>query len=187
MATCLEVTSLGGEKEIVASSHAGACASAGARGVSARTSKTARRYRPSPWGPSGESSTNPNQSSKYDDQPKPPSAASKEQQDAACASHRLQCHELLDQGHVPMWIISIRATMDGTGRVVRLYRSPDRAGRCYQAVGMVERYQRILLGVNQENRGQDGPRGPQHLLDGMVTDRRIRTGHQRRAIAFVKE
>jgi len=42
--------------------------------------------------------------------------------------------------------------MDGTGRVVCLDRSPGCACRCYQAVGMVERYQRILLGVNQENR-----------------------------------
>ena len=39
---------------------------------------------------------------------------------AALANHHLQRDELLDQGHVPLRIMSIRATMDGTGRVVRL-------------------------------------------------------------------
>src|SRR5258708_24609653 len=114
MATCLEPHSCDGEKGIVSSSQAGTCSSAAARGVSARTSKTARRYRLSPWRPSGGSSTNPNQSSKYDDQLKPPSAESQEQQDAACASHPLNCQDLLDRGHAPTWLISIRSTMGAT-------------------------------------------------------------------------
>src|SRR5260370_42468222 len=106
---------------------------------------------------------------------------------AARANHHLERYELLDQGHVPMRIMSIRATMDGTGRVVRLNRSPSRAGCYYQAVGMVERYQRIFLGVNQEDRWRHGTSHAQHLLDGMVTDRLIRARHQRIAIACVKQ
>ncbi len=52
--------------------------------------------------------------------------------------------------------------MDVTGRVVLLNRSPSSAARCYQAVGMVERDQRIILSVNQENRWRHSP-GPVQL------------------------
>jgi hypothetical protein len=44
--------------------------------------------------------------------------------------------------------------MDGTGRIVLLNRSPGRAGRCDQAAGMMQPDHRIILGVNEENRGR---------------------------------
>ena len=47
--------------------------------------------------------------------------------------------------------MSIRATMDSTGREVRLNRALGGASRFDQAVGMVERDQRILLSMNQED------------------------------------
>ena len=106
---------------------------------------------------------------------------------AARANHHLQRYELLEQGHVPMRIMSIRATMDVTGRVVLLNRSPSRAGRCCQSVGMVERYQSIILGVNLENWWRHGTSRAQRLLGGMVTDRLIRARHQRIVIACVKQ
>src|SRR5215470_20177945 len=83
--------------------------------------------------------------------------------------------------------MSIGATMDGTGRVVCLNRSPGCAGSCDQAVGMLEPYQRIILGVNQQNRWRLCPRRAYHLLGEMVTDRLIRARHQRMAIACVKQ
>jgi hypothetical protein len=106
---------------------------------------------------------------------------------AARANHHLQRYELLEQGHVAMRIMFIRATMDVTGRVVLLNRSPSRAGRCYQSVGMVERYQRIILGVNLENWWRHGTSRAQRLLGGMVTDRLIRARHQRIVTACVKQ
>ncbi len=106
---------------------------------------------------------------------------------AVRANHHLQRDELLEQGHVPMRIMSIRATMDGTGRVVLLNRSPSCAGCCYQAAGMVECYHWIILGVNQKNRRRPRASRAQRLLGSMVTDRLIRARHQRMAIARVKQ
>src|SRR5260221_13739785 len=86
-----------------------------------------------------------------------------------------------------MRIMSIGATMDGTGRIVLLNRSPGRAGRCYQAAGMVERYHWIILGVNQENRWRHGTSRAQCLLDAMATDRPVRARHQPMVMARVKQ
>src|SRR6266699_5399526 len=105
---------------------------------------------------------------------------------AVRANHHLQRDELLEQGHVPMRIMSIRATMDVTGSVVLLNRSPSRASCCYQAAGMVERYHWIILGVNQENRWRYRARRAQRLIDGMLTDRMIRARNQRTARARAK-
>src|SRR5438105_1059181 len=69
---------------------------------------------------------------------------------AARANKHLHRYKLLEQGHVPMRIISIRATMDVTGSEVLLNRSPNRASCCYEAAGMVECYHWIILGVNQK-------------------------------------
>lgn len=77
--------------------------------------------------------------------------------------------------------------MDGTGRVVLLNRSPGCAGCRYQAVGMVERYHWIILGVNQQNRWRHEASRTQRLLDAMVTDRLVRARHQWMAIARVKQ
>src|SRR6266851_8306555 len=106
---------------------------------------------------------------------------------AARANQHLQRDELQDQGHVAMRIMSIRATMDGTGRIVLFNRSPSCAGCRYQAVGMVERYHWIILGVNQQNRWRHGASRAQRLLDAVVTDRLVRARHQRMAIARVKQ
>src|SRR5437588_10985503 len=86
-----------------------------------------------------------------------------------------------------MRIMSIVATMDGTGRDVLLNRMPGLAGRCYQAAGMVERYHRIILGVNQENRWRHGASRAQCLLDAMVTDRPVRARHQPMVMARLKQ
>ena len=79
-----------------------------------------------------------------------------------------QRYELQDQSHVALRIMSIGATMDGAGRVVLSNRSPSRAGRRYQAAGMVERYHWIILGVNQENRRRRSASRTHRLLDAMV-------------------
>ena len=104
-----------------------------------------------------------------------------------CANQRLQCDELPEQGHVALRIMSIRATMDSTGGEVRLNRAPGGASRCEQAVGMVERDQRILLGVNQEDLGLPYPGYTHHFPGGMDTDRLVWARHQRIAIACAKQ
>jgi hypothetical protein len=64
-----------------------------------------------------------------------------------------QRDELVHQGHIPLRIMSIGAAVDSAGGEVRLDLAPGRAGRCQQALGMVQRDQRIVLGVDQQDPG----------------------------------
>lgn len=99
----------------------------------------------------------------------------------------LQRGKLQDQGHVPMRIMSIGATMGGTGRIVLLNRSLGRAGRCYQSAGMAEPYHGIILGVNQQNRWRYGTSHAQCLLDAMVSNHPVRARHQPMMMACLKQ
>src|SRR5581483_11647453 len=56
-----------------------------------------------------------------------------------------------------------------------------------ETVSMVERDQRIILGVDQKDWGSYGPRSACHLAGASVTNRLIRACHQRMVKACVKQ